>query len=116
MSQFAAPPPPPGPKKSTEEQGKEFVNDLGNALIRLSDVLAKHDMTLVSIDLGSWDDGQYFKMQVDREHAFYIEQGIDRRTGEMINQGQVAGVLVRWPTIKQAVPSNFGGPKRFRYK
>lgn len=69
----------------------------------LTDVLAERHMTLVSIDLGSWEDGQHFKGSVNSEHALYIEHGIDERTGEMKNQGQVAGVLVRWPTKRKAL-------------
>lgn len=95
-------------------KNEDFTVDLGNALRQLTHVLGRHHMTLVSIDLGSWDDGQHFKMNVDREHTFYIEQGLDSRTGEMVNQGQVAGVLVRWPSVRQALPNFEGTGKRFR--
>lgn len=104
-------------KKPEPDNSGDFINELGTALMMLTRALGRRHMTLASIDLGSWDDGQHFKMNVDREHAFYIEQGIDNRTGEMVNQGNVAGVLIRWPTKRKALrDSEFGGPKnRFRY-
>lgn len=93
----------------------DFIKEVAEALYQLSKVFAKRNMTLTSVDLGSWEDGQQFKYHIDREHASYIQQGIDHRTGEMVNEGEVAGVKVRWPTIRQAVPTDFGKPKRFRY-
>lgn len=108
---------PPEHPLNTEDKRKGFTNELGDALYRLTKVLGRHNMTLASIDLGSWDDGQYMKMSLDVEHSMTIEQGLDSRTGEMVNQANVAGVLIRWPTKRQAIrDSEFGGPKnRFRY-
>ena len=80
----------------------DFINDLGTAIMKLRASLESRNITPVSIDLASWEDGQRLLGSLDQEHMLYVEQGIDNRTGEMVNQAQVAGMIIRWPTMRKA--------------
>lgn len=93
----------------------DHFNELATDLMRLSESFGLHRMTMVAIDLGSWENGQTLIGLLDKEHRMYLELGIHPKTGEACNQCTIAGVIVRWPAMRQVVTDRYGNPTGFKY-
>ena len=85
----------------TDEKREEFINELGNALLHLSDVFAKHEATLASVSLSSFEDGLVMKSMLPLNHLT-IYPVMDDKDGPMM-QCEIAGILVRWPAQLRAL-------------
>lgn len=78
------------------------MDEIASAILRLQDAMRKHDMEPAIIELSSWEDGEHLRSLVHRSGLHSIQLGMDQATGEARHQVDIAGTIVRWPTMLRA--------------
>lgn len=79
--------------------------EITEAIVRLQHAMRRYRMEPAIIELSTWDEGMQLKSLLDRSHIVDIAMSED---GRPVNQVEIAGTIVRWPTRRRVLfPSGY---------